>query len=80
MVGVADERWGEMVTALVEVADGETLAGDAARVGGARPPRTHLAGYKVPKRCFAVETIARTVAGKPDYRALRALAVELAST
>jgi 3-oxocholest-4-en-26-oate---CoA ligase len=80
VVGVADDRWGEMVTALVELADGETLAGDALESEVRGHARTHLAGYKVPKRCFAVETIARTVAGKPDYRALRALAAELAST
>jgi 3-oxocholest-4-en-26-oate---CoA ligase len=76
VVGVPDERWGEMVTAVLEVADGVT-AFDEADVRA--HVRAHLAGYKVPKRCFAIDTLARTVAGKPDYRRLRAIAIELAS-
>jgi fatty-acyl-CoA synthase len=72
VVGVPDARWGEMVTALVEVAPGATVD-DSLRDHA----RDHLAGYKVPKQFLTVETLHRTVAGKPDYRRLRALAVEL---
>jgi acyl-CoA synthetase (AMP-forming)/AMP-acid ligase II len=72
VVGVPDARWGEMVTALVEVAPGATVDGSLRDHA-----REHLAGYKVPKQFLAVETLHRTVAGKPDYRRLRALAVEL---
>jgi fatty-acyl-CoA synthase len=72
VVGVPDARWGEMVTALVEVVPGCALD-DSLR----EHARDHLAGYKVPKRFLTVETLHRTVAGKPDYRRLRALAVEL---
>ncbi len=75
VVGVPDDRWGEMVTALVEVADGTPSATWEADVRAFA--RTQLAGYKVPKRCFAVDHIDRTVAGKPDYRRLRAVATEL---
>jgi fatty-acyl-CoA synthase len=79
VVGVPDERWGEMVTAVLEVADGTTALDDALESDVRAHVRAHLAGYKVPKRCFAIETIARTVAGKPDYRRLRTIATELAS-
>jgi 3-oxocholest-4-en-26-oate---CoA ligase len=72
VVGIPDARWGEMVTALVEVAPGCAID-DSLRDHA----RDHLAGYKVPKQFLAVETLPRTVAGKPDYRRLRALAVEL---
>jgi fatty-acyl-CoA synthase len=69
VVGVPDARWGEMVTALVEVAPGRTID-DTLRDHA----RAHLAGYKVPKQFVPVEALPRTVAGKPDYPRLRALA------
>jgi len=72
VVGVPDTRWGEMVTALVELRPGAELD-DTVDAHA----RASLAGYKVPKRCFPVDALFRTVAGKPDYRRLRALAEEL---
>ena len=36
--------------------------------------RGQLAGYKVPKQFLVITTLPRTVAGKPDYPRLRALA------
>jgi 3-oxocholest-4-en-26-oate---CoA ligase len=72
VVGVPDERWGEMVVALVELAPGTRFDDEAL---GAYA-RDRLAGYKRPKRWFAVDAIDHTVAGKPDYRALRTLAAE----
>ena len=73
VVGVPDARWGEMVTALVELAPDavlDTALDDALR----EHARVELAGYKVPKRFLAVAQLPRTVAGKPDYPRLRALA------
>jgi acyl-CoA synthetase (AMP-forming)/AMP-acid ligase II len=75
VVGVPDPRWGEMVTALVELQPGAQLD-DTVR----EHARAALAGYKVPKHCFPVDTLYRTVAGKPDYRRLRALAEELSAS
>ena len=72
VVGVPDARWGEMVTALVELAPGRTVDGSLRE-----HVREQLAGYKVPKRFLVVDALLRTVAGKPDYRRLRALAREL---
>ena len=73
VVGVPDARWGEMVTAVVELRPARELDDTV----GAHA-RASLAGYKVPKRCFPVDTLFRTVAGKPDYRpGPRALVEEL---
>jgi fatty-acyl-CoA synthase len=72
VVGVADERWGEMVVALVEASPG-------------RDPdpgvledhcRSELAGYKRPKQFVFVDSLDRSPAGKADYQRLRAVAAE----
>jgi len=60
-----------MVTALLELRPGAELD-DTVDAHA----RASLAGYKVPKRCFPVDALFRTVAGKPDYPRLRALAAE----
>jgi fatty-acyl-CoA synthase len=69
VVGLPDDRWGEMVVALIESADGE-LGGDDL----AAHCRTTLAGYKVPKRFVFVESLQRSPAGKADYKLLREIA------
>lgn len=75
VVGVPDERLGEMVVALVEpVADGD-VAEDELRTYC----RSRTAGYKTPKRVLAVDSLQRSAAGKPDYRLLRDLAARLSS-
>ena len=70
VVGVPDDRWGEMVVALVEAPAGATIDADAL---GALC-RASLAGYKVPKRVLVVDSLQRSPAGKADYTLLRALA------
>lgn len=70
VVGVADDRWGEMVVALVQPRDGASLDSDAL----AAHCRTTLAGYKVPKRFVTVESLERSPSGKADYPRLRELA------
>ncbi len=65
VVGVADERWGSAVTAVVAPTagvDAPTL--DELRAFG----RDQLAGYKLPKHLVVVERVQRTPAGKADYR------------
>ncbi len=76
VVGVPDERFGELVVALVvpTAHDGA----DAAMLD--TWCRGRLSGYKRPKRFLLVETLARSAAGKADYRKLRALATELTRT
>jgi acyl-CoA synthetase (AMP-forming)/AMP-acid ligase II len=72
VVGVPDDRWGEMVVALVHPSDGRAIDADAL---GAHC-RASLAAYKVPKRVVVVDTLERSPAGKADYKRLRELAAE----
>jgi fatty-acyl-CoA synthase len=71
-VGIPDERFGEAVTAVVELEPGATLDEEAviAHV------KQSLAGYKAPKRVLQVDTIGRAANGKVDYRRLKGDAVE----
>ena len=69
VVGVADDRWGERVAAIVQAAEG---AGPSA-AELIDHCRSHLAGYKVPKTVEFVDAVVRSPAGKPDYRWARAL-------
>jgi acyl-CoA synthetase (AMP-forming)/AMP-acid ligase II len=63
VVGVGDERWGQMVTAVVEPRAGEvpTLEELDAHC------RTKIAAYKVPKALHLVDEMPRQPSGKPDY-------------
>ena len=71
VVGVEDERWGQAVTAVVELAspgaaDEDSLRGEL---------RNGLAGYKVPKRIVFVDRLQRSPNGKSDYRWAKAFVV-----
>ena len=71
VVGVPDPTWGERVAAVVEPGDPAappTLADLDAHF------RAHVAGYKVPRVLVLVDEVARTAAGKPDYRWAKATA------
>ncbi|KGH45127.1 AMP-dependent synthetase [Modestobacter caceresii] len=67
VIGVPDERWGEMVTALVVLAEGAT-ASEADIIAHCR---TTLAGYKAPKRVEFRDGIPRTATGKIQKFKLR---------
>lgn len=72
VVGVPDERFGEMVVAVVEPAGTEVpRLADLAEW-----TRRSLAGYKAPRRLVVVDSVGRSPSGKVDYRRLRDLAVE----
>ncbi len=64
VVGVPDPRFGQHVAAVVQPREGSrpTLAGLDAFV------RTEIAGYKVPRSLWLVDSVKRSPAGKPDYR------------
>lgn len=68
VIGIPDEKWGELVTALVTVAPGEELTADEVIAHC----RTLLAGYKCPKRVEFRETLPRTATGKLQKFKLRA--------
>lgn len=66
--GLADERWGQAVTAVVDARETVDEAALIAHV------RERLAAYKAPKRIVAVADVPRGPNGKADYPAARALA------
>jgi len=72
VVGVPDDRFGEVIVALVEGRPGAEL--DAAAL--VAHVKLHLAGYKAPRRVVALRSIGRAPNGKVDYKALRARAME----
>jgi 3-oxocholest-4-en-26-oate---CoA ligase len=76
VVGVPDDRWGEMVVALVHARDGQTIDADALTAHC----RVSLAAYKVPKRVVVVDSLERSPAGKADYKQLREVAVSRVRT
>ena len=72
VVGVPDERFGEMVVAVVAPRPGRTLDPGAL----ADHVRARLAGYKRPKEFVVVDDLGRSAAGKANYTHLRRLAAE----
>tara|TARA_B100001758_G_scaffold246220_1_gene260795 strand:+ start:992 stop:2614 length:1623 start_codon:yes stop_codon:yes gene_type:complete len=70
VVGLPDDRWGQAVTAVVEVKKGETLK----EVELLNDVKERLAGYKVPKSVIFVEKLKRGPNGKSDYRWAREIA------
>ena len=66
VIGVPDERWGEVGRAFVVGRPGATLA----EADVLRHSRSRLAGYKVPKSVVVLKELPRLGSGKPDRRAL----------
>ena len=82
-VGLVDTRFGEKVCALVEREPGADGAegGSGPSVGEqdvVEAVRSELAGYKVPRVVYFVDSIGRSPAGKVDYPGLRRRAEEMA--
>jgi acyl-CoA synthetase (AMP-forming)/AMP-acid ligase II len=75
VVGLPDERWGECVTALLQPRPGRTPT----LQGLQEHARTHIAGYKVPRRLLLIDEVPRLPNGKPDYRGAKTRATELAA-
>ncbi|KAB7648340.1 AMP-binding protein [Polymorphobacter fuscus] len=67
--GVADDKWGQAVTAVVEAPADTDCEALRAHV------RTMLAGYKTPKRIILCEKIPRTPSGKADYATAKTMAL-----
>jgi acyl-CoA synthetase (AMP-forming)/AMP-acid ligase II len=66
VIGIPDEKWGELVTALV-VTDGSPVTAEELIAHC----RKSLAGYKLPKRVEFVDSLARTATGKLQKFKLR---------
>ena len=70
VVGVPDDKWGQMVTAVVQPEGEAALDEDAMRAHA----REHLAGYKTPKRVLVKDDLQRASNGKADYKTITAFA------
>jgi fatty-acyl-CoA synthase len=64
VVGTPSERWGQQVTALVQLSENTAADEDALRATA----RRHVASYKLPKAFVFVERVLRQPSGKADYR------------
>ena len=73
VVGIPDEKWGEAVTAVVALRDGETATADD--IG--ETVRSHLAGFKRPKHVVFTNEIVRGPNGKADYAWAKQIAHDL---
>ena len=72
VVGVADEKWGQAVTAVVKTVDGASFdEGDLKAFC-----KTKLAAYKTPKHVFHGGPAFRAPNGKADYKSVTEFAVE----
>ncbi|HVV18264.1 MAG TPA: acyl-CoA synthetase [Pseudonocardiaceae bacterium] len=63
VIGVPDERLGQRVAALVQPREGRTV--QFADLD--RHVRQKIAGYKVPRSLWLVDSVSRSPSGKPDY-------------
>lgn len=70
VVGLPDDKWGQMVTAVVQLEPGATFDEDVLR----QHVRGALAGYKTPKAILAKDDLGRASNGKADYKAITAYA------
>lgn len=68
VIGMPDERWGEMPVAVVVLADGATLDLNSLT----EHCRARLAGFKVPKQLIIRDSLPRNPSGKILKRVLRA--------
>jgi len=66
VVGVPDDKWGQAVTAAVELADEAVLDEAELKVF----IRRSLAAYKCPKHVFVIDQLGRAANGKADYKAV----------
>ena len=75
VLGVPDDRWGEIVAAMVVTVPGSSLTAEEVQAEVGR----HLAGYKKPRRVLLVDRLERSPSGKLNMRSLRSRARELLS-
>jgi 3-oxocholest-4-en-26-oate---CoA ligase len=64
VVGLPDEKWGQMVTAVVQPEAGVEFDEDVLR----EHVRGRLAGYKTPKRILPIDNLNRASNGKANYK------------
>ncbi len=67
VVGLADVKWGQSITAVVELNQGVSL--DEAELR--EFSRQHLAAYKIPKRILFKDNLERAANGKANYKLIK---------
>jgi 3-oxocholest-4-en-26-oate---CoA ligase len=72
-VGIPDDRFGEVICAVVEPFNGAAIDADAV----IEHVRARLARYKSPRHVVVIDTIGRAANGKVDYKRLTAHAREV---
>lgn len=68
VIGLPDDRWGEIVTACVVLANGQTMTQTEVQ----DLVRSEKGAYQTPKRVIFIDAIPQTAVGKPDKKTLRA--------
>ncbi len=72
VVGIPDPRWGERVTAVVQITPGHEIDENVL----VEHCRSQLASYKVPRAFVPVEAVQRSPVGKADYGWAKEIAVK----
>ena len=72
IAGVPDERWGEAVTAVIQLKEGEKATEDEIRDFC----RDKIAGYKIPKHVIFVDEVPVGVTGKCEYKKAKEIALK----
>ena len=75
VVGIADDKWGQSITAVVQPNEGVSLDEMEVR----ESTRAHLAAYKIPKRILFKEDLQRAPNGKANYQAIEEFAEQVLS-
>lgn len=70
VIGLPDDKWGQMVSAVVQLEPGAAFDEEALR----QHVRAALAGYKTPKAILAKDNLGRASNGKADYKTITAYA------
>lgn len=70
VVGVKDDKWGQSITAVVQLNDGAEFDELEVREFS----RKHLAAYKIPKRILVKDDLERAPNGKADYKSIQTFA------
>lgn len=73
VIGVADDKWGECVTAFVTC----STVSESFEMELLQSCKRKLGGYKVPKKIYILDELPRTDVGKIDKKRLQELAVKI---
>ena len=67
VVGIEDEKWGQAITAVVQLRGQKTNGEEELKAFA----RDHLADYKIPKKILFKDDLNRAPNGKADYKLIK---------